>query len=145
GLKTQGHYTDRTLGRKILDLYVYGSFHIALSAVLFTWFYSPFPDFSNIYYLLFIFFATWAEYSAHKAIGIIKVEGFEDRGRFNIIRLYRSHIFIYLVIGMIGALAVFLQLSTAEKWKLFGAGILSILYILPVFSNGRRLRDVGVL
>lgn len=136
---------NKSFGRRLLELYVYGSFHIGLSALLYTLFFFQYLEYTNWWYLSFIFFSTWAIYGAHKAIGISKVEGFLNQGRFAVIRLYRKHIFIYIAIGILGSIFTWFHLNFSIKLALLTLGIIPVLYVLPIFKGKKRLRDFGIV
>lgn len=90
---------------------------------------------------LFIFSATLVIYAVHRIIGIQNMASFFTNERFQVIATYRSHIFIYGVIGLIVSAYCFLNLDLYVQLFLIAPSILSLAYVLPVFGKGKRLRD----
>ena len=70
-----------------------------------------------------------------------KVRQFEHQGRFAVISKYRKHIIVYAVIGGLFCAYTYLGFSISRMKLLLLAGIISILYTLPVFGRSMRLRD----
>lgn len=128
--------------RKVIDFYLYSSFNIALASFFFTaqayWILEA-PLDRN--YVLFVFFSTLLVYSVHRIVGIERVKKFEHQGRFAVIKKYQNHIRIYTAIAVIMCCYFFFQFGLFEKLLIIVPGILSLLYVLPIFPKNRRLRD----
>ena len=134
----------KNLGTKLLNLYVYGSLHIAFSASFYTLFFFQFAETIDWNFISFVFFSTWSTYSSHKVIGIIKVKKFANKGRFKIIKQYKNHIYLYLIIALLGAFICFLRLNNGAKVIALICGMISVLYVSPIFKGKKRLRDYGL-
>jgi len=74
-----------------------------------------------------------------------KVKKFEHQGRFAVISKYRSHIIVYAVLSGLGCALTFFSFSFERMSLLFFAGMISILYTLPVFGKSMRLRDFSFI
>lgn len=129
--------------QKLTNLLLYSSVFIALGAVFLvqlnmqlvsgTWKIDT--------YTIFVFFSTIAMYNAHSIIGIEKVKSFENQGRFSVIKYYRQHIILYGLIGMIGSVIFFFLIPHRIKFLIVVPAFFSMLYVLPIFANKKRLRD----
>ncbi|MBK8504535.1 MAG: UbiA family prenyltransferase [Saprospiraceae bacterium] len=130
--------------RKTIDLFLYGNFLIALCAASlayqvflldhhFSW-YTPYP--------FFIFFATLFLYSAHRIIGFTKLGRTHPNRRMSVIIEFQLHIIIYAVISFTAMLAICCQLSFKVIENLLFPGLLALLYVLPIFNNQKRIRDL---
>jgi len=95
--------------------------------------------------MIFIFSSTVFIYSIHRIIGMNKVRKFEHQGRFAVISAYRKHIIIYGIIGGLLCGYTYLGFSFSRMKLLLVAGIISILYALPVFGKSMRLRDFSFI
>lgn len=127
---------------KLIDLYVYGSFHIGLCASMFTVFgFKIFGGELDFKYLYCIFFSTISLYSLHRYIGINKVTKFANEGRFRIIKLYKFHILFYFIVAGLVSIFFFLLFSFKLQLCLLVLGSISVGYTLP-FLKGKRLRDL---
>lgn len=74
-----------------------------------------------------------------------KVESFANKGRFAVINNYKTHIIIYTIFGAISCVYLFLDFEFYRQSLLIGAGIISILYTLPIFGKSMRLRDFSYI
>lgn len=99
----------------------------------------------NYYYLLLVFSGTLLIYSLHRIIGINKLSEVKDSGRFKVIREYKSHIQFYILLSVIALTWAVWNLGMDTLWKLAGAGVISMAYVLPFFGSGRRLRDFNYI
>jgi 4-hydroxybenzoate polyprenyltransferase len=70
-----------------------------------------------------------------------KVRKFEHQGRFAVISEYRTHIIAYAIIGGLACIYTYFGFSFSRMKLLLLAGIISVLYTLPVFGKSMRLRD----
>ena len=128
--------------RKIIDFYLYSSIHIALGAALSVLLcYATFIHIPTSDYTFFVFASTLFIYCSHRIVGIQKVKAFENEGRFAIIKKFRLHIFLYAIIGGIASAYLFYRLDLKLQLYLILPGIISVLYVLPLFSKKKRLRD----
>jgi len=96
-------------------------------------------------YLGFIFLSTIFIYSIHRIIGINKLKDEKSSGRFKIIYTYRKHIIAYSIFSIIGLIILIPFLNPNYLLHLFGVGIISVGYTLPIFSKKRRLRDFNYI
>ena len=88
-----------------------------------------------------VFCATLFLYAVHRIVGLIKVEPFTDKGRYQVISKFKNHIIIYAILAGIGGLYFFWQVSFAVQMALIIPGILSLAYVLPFLNGKKRLRD----
>lgn len=132
--------------KKIVNFYIYSSLHIAICAVMLA--ISTFRFYNlpiDLYYLIFLGTGTITTYSLHRLIGIAKSSSFQNKGRFAIVQDYKFHIFIYTVLSMIISIWIFLDFDTSRQIRLIILSLISLLYVLPIFGNGRRLRDINYI
>lgn len=80
-------------------------------------------------------------YGIHRIIGIKKTYSLNQKGRYNIVNQYKHHIQIYTIISGILCGGLFFYLPFSIQRIFIIPGLISILYTLPIFKNGRRLRD----
>ncbi len=132
--------------RHIINLYLYSSLHIGLCCVFLYLFtierFGLEPDYP---YVIFILSSTVFTYSIHRIIGMNKVRKFEHQGRFAVISEYRMHIIIYAVIGGLLCAYTYLGFPFSRMKMLLFAGVISILYALPIFGKSMRLRDFSYI
>lgn len=132
--------------RSLINFYLYSSVHISLGAALSVIlcyavsFHIPTSD-----YTLFVFSSTLFLYCSHRIVGIRKMKSFEDEGRFAIIKKFKSHLIFYALLGGIATIYFFVNLESRLQIALILPSIISVLYILPVFSKSKRLRDFGLI
>jgi len=139
-----------SLGKNYLkalgNFYLYSSLNISLVAALFTLeSYLLFSCPVDWNYILFIFCSTMCLYSMHRIVGMQKVKAFEDQGRYKVIKKYKWHIIVYLIISCLVAAYCFFHLSLTTQVWLLVPSILAIAYSLPIFGNGNRLRDFNYI
>lgn len=89
----------------------------------------------------FIFCATLLLYALHRLVGLNKAKGFKDKGRYLVIERYRSHIGVYAIIAGLATCWFAWQLLWRVWWCMLPVVGISLAYVLPIFSRGRRLRD----
>ncbi len=131
---------------KLINLYLYSSLHIALGALgLSILSFQAFGIEIHYPYLWFAFLSTAFLYCLHRFIGIQKLKGIENKGRFKVIGEYRNHILVYAFISAIGSLYFFFLLSFKTWLILLIPVIISLLYALPVLTRGQRLRDLAYI
>jgi 4-hydroxybenzoate polyprenyltransferase len=132
--------------RKVVDFYLYSSIHIALGAALSVILcYAVFTHIPTSDYPLFVFSATLCLYCGHRILGINKAIQFEKEGRFAIIKKYRIHLILYAILGAIGSIYFYVSLPISQQIWLLAPALISIVYVLPIFSNKRRLRDYNFI
>ncbi len=128
--------------KHIINLYLYSSLHISLCcAFLYLFTIKRFDIEVDHNYLIFIVSSTIFTYSIHRIIGMNKVRKFEHQGRFAVISEYRAHIIVYAIVGGLACTYTYWGFSFSRIKLLLLAGIISILYTLPVFGKSKRLRD----
>jgi 4-hydroxybenzoate polyprenyltransferase len=98
----------------------------------------------NHFYILFIGSATSLLYALHRLVGIDLVGRYKYTGRFG--KIYKMRLLL-LFIGLVTAVLTwifFLKLGIKVQVTLIVPGIISILYVLPIFA-GKRLRDLPLI
>lgn len=134
------------LVRHITNFYLYSSLHIGLCSVyLYLFTISRFNLRVDFKYVLFTLSSTIFIYSIHRLIGINKVKEFSHKGRFAIIEKFKNHILVYAVLSFLGCCFLFLNFDWSRIILISGAGLLSILYTIPIFGKAKRLRDVSFI
>ncbi|MEM9931700.1 MAG: hypothetical protein AAF840_17975, partial [Bacteroidota bacterium] len=130
--------------KKLLHLILYGNFWIALAglAMCVQTGYLLSGQWRLSSYSLFVGCGTLALYALHRTVGLNKVKAFQEKGRYQIIATYRNHILIYAAIGSIVGAYLFLGFSLQLQLALILPAGLGLAYVLPLFGNGRRLRDL---
>ncbi len=89
-----------------------------------------------------VFGATLVIYAMHRVVGLQKSLSFTEKGRFGIIKKYRSHIIGYAALGAIGMLVSLFYLKWQTILVLILPGFISVGYVIPVFGRKKfRLRD----
>ena len=136
----------KALIRAIVNFYIYSSLHISLTASLFVLeVFFLFRIDIDWTYIGLVFSATMFIYSIHRVIGLKKVEYKSSSGRYKIIKTFKSHIILYALISLIGVAWIGISLPIEYYYFLIPLAVISLLYTLPVFGKGRRLRDIGYL
>ncbi len=129
--------------KKALNLYIYSSLHIALGAVCLSLHsYVLNIDLVNWNYIWFLFCSTIALYGLHRLIGIRKLRDVPNQGRFEIITIYYKHILFYTATSSLALLYFISQLDLSTIKIASVPVLLSLIYVLPVLGNGKRLRDL---
>ena len=127
--------------RKALNLYLYSSCHIALGAVLFTAEAYSYIEEWDFIFLSFVFCSTVLIYSIHRIVGINKLSGLSQEGRFQVIARYQDHIKAYIAVSLLSLIFLANRLSTETLIALLPVGVISLLYTLPILTDKKRLRD----
>jgi 4-hydroxybenzoate polyprenyltransferase len=95
-------------------------------------------------YTLLIGSSTASLYSAHRVLGLRKLSHIRDFERYDVIRKYKSHIWVYCILWTL--ISVWLLIPLADLnfilWLIPG-GTIAVSYVVPTLSKGRRLRDLG--
>ncbi|NND32841.1 MAG: UbiA family prenyltransferase [Saprospiraceae bacterium] len=129
---------------KAIDLLLYSHFFIAICAASLT--YQVFYIFDKFRWEeplpIFIFFATLLVYSLHRIIGFTKLDRTIPNRRVSVILKFQNHILIYTGLAFIGMVTMALFLPVNTLILLGIPAILSSIYILPVFGQRRRFRDL---
>lgn len=132
---------------KLLNLISHSNLFIALGALAVTlqskYLWSGNWSFDAMSY--FIFASTLSLYAFHRLVGIDKTKSLEDKGRFAVIKDYRSHIMIYGIAALLVSVYFYFQLKDLTKVVIILPGIFSLAYIAPIFGKGKRLRDLPYL
>ena len=133
--------------KKIINLLLFGNFFIALCAVAMALQteYLLYGQLAWTPWIGFIFFATLFLYAIHRIVGLKKVAPFLKKYRYAIIHSFKSHIKFYALLGGLGALYFFFQLSFTSQILLIIPAILSLGYVLPVVRGNKRLRDFNYI
>lgn len=85
---------------------------------------------------------TWL-YSLHRFIGLQKIKSIDREDRFFKIKKLQTLILFVSVFAFISSVGLLFTLRKSQIIVLLIPGILSLLYVLPVFKNGNRLRDLN--
>jgi 1,4-dihydroxy-2-naphthoate octaprenyltransferase len=95
-------------------------------------------------YILFIGTATAALYCGHRVIGLNKLKHIRTSPRFDVIRQYKSHIWVYCVLWVLLSGWLLIPIFSFEFicWLIPG-GSIAVFYVVPIFPGGKRLRDFG--
>ena len=132
--------------RDIVNLLIYGGFLIGLCAACVTALTLEINGNADAHlrYVVWIGIATAGLYCGHRVIGLEKVAHIKTSVRFNIIRKYRKHIWIYFFVWTLLTTALFFSFGSLELllWLVPG-GSVAVGYILPFIPGGKRLRDLG--
>lgn len=140
-------HRDKAIWTKLIELFLYSNLWIAGAAVAMTW---------QTRWILtgklpvieldgFIFCATLFLYAVHRIIALERLQLFASEGRFLTIAQRRKDIVLYALVAGAGSLFFFLQLSWSLQKMVVAPALLSLLYVVPVFRGGRRLRDFHYL
>jgi len=125
---------------------LYSSLHIGLcSVVLYLFSVQRFGFDVSSDYLSFLLASTVFTYSIHRIIGMNKVKKFAHKGRFAVIERFRKHIIVYAIAGGLVSAGLFLAFDRQMQFYLLGAGVISVLYTLPIFGKKMRLRDFSYI
>ncbi len=125
---------------------MYSSLHIGLCSVyLYLFTINRFNLNVDLKYMLFTFSSTIFVYSIHRLIGINKVKKFSHKGRFAVIEKFKSHILIYAIASFAGCCYLFFNFDWSRIVIIAGAGIVSVLYTIPIFGKAMRLRDFSFI
>jgi len=128
------------------QFYIYSSVHIAICAGLLTLESYIVLDIDiNLDVILFVTFATMSIYSLHRLVGMSKVKAFDHQGRYLLIKKFRHHILLYFLISALASAYYFLQLPKEKMVLLLIPGLITLAYVLPIFKNKKRLRDLPYL
>lgn len=125
-----------------INLILYSNFFIAICAVALT-FQTQLIAFNSIQLDVSVglaFFATLLIYALHRLVALQKVQKFMNEGRYLVINSYKSHIWIYAALGLVGAIYYFFQMSWNVQLSLVIPGVISLAYVLPIIGKRKKLR-----
>ena len=132
--------------RDVVNLLIYGGSFIGLCAACITalTFELTGKTDQSLQYIYFIGAATAALYCAHRVIGLRKLDHIHSSERYDVIRQYETHIWIYCILWIIVTLWLFIPLASLELilWLIPG-GSIGAAYVIPFLSGKKRLRDLG--
>ena len=132
--------------RDVVNLLIYGGSFIGLCAACITALSLELTGKTDLYleYVYFIGAATAALYSAHRVIGLRKLEHIKSSERYDVIRQYKTHIWIYCILWVCITIWLFIPLANLELilWLIPG-GSIGAAYVIPFLSGKKRLRDLG--
>ncbi len=133
--------------RNIVNLLLYGGSFIGLCAACITALtFELIGDIGQIQfsYIVLIGTATAALYSGHRVIGLLRLAHITSVERYDVIRKYKVHIWVYCIVWSALSIWLFIPLASLRfiLWLIPG-GLIAMFYVLPVFSKGKRLRDLG--
>ena len=133
--------------RDFVNLLIYGGSFIGLCAACITALSLELTGKTDQYldYIFFIGAATAALYSAHRVIGLKKLEHIKSSERYDVIRQYKTHIWIYCFLWIVVTLWLFIPLASVEfiLWLIPVMGMAHFVYSVMVFcsctiTNGDR-------
>ena len=90
----------------------------------------------------FVFSSTLFLYALHRIVGLVKVQPFTNKGRYQVISKFKSHILVYALLSGCLSAYFFFQLKYQTHLMLLIPGLISLAYVLPIFAKKRRLRDL---
>lgn len=99
---------------------------------------------THMKYILLVGTSTSALYCAHRVVGLNRVSHINHSSRFEIIRKYQTHIWMY-AIGW-ALLSVWLFISMQDPGLLLvllPGAVIAGGYVLPLLPGKKRLRDLG--
>lgn len=133
-----------TFFRSLTDLVLYSNLFIALCAASLAYQSMLINGANNIdrHYLYLVFFATILIYSLHRIIGFGKLERITNSRRINVILKFQHHILLYGLLAFVGVTITVFYINWYTVIWLCLPGLLSLLYILPVFGKQKRFRDL---
>jgi len=136
----------KNLWQHITNFYIYSSIHIGFCSVyLYLFTVERFDLDVDFKYMLFTFASTIFIYSIHRLIGINKVKKFAHKGRFAVIEQFKNHILIYAILSFIACCYLFFNFGWDRITIIAGAGLISVLYTIPIFGKSMRLRDFSFI
>ena len=129
--------------KRFIDLILYSNFFIAACAVAMTLqtqllLQGSFELMSPI--AILVFCATLVIYALHRLVGMFKVQDFIGEGRYFIINKFKSHIWIYAILGILVGAYYFFQVSRMVQMVIVVPAFFSLAYVLPIFGKGKKLR-----
>ena len=131
--------------KQLLKWYVLSNVHIALCAVIFLigGFYQ-FKNPVNYWIVSYIGLGTFIIYFLHRYIGGAR-NHYTNQERFLVSKLNPKILFPLIGICLMISIFLLLNISSFFYIPLSVLGLISAAYILPLFNNGKRLRDIGYI
>lgn len=132
--------------RNIVNLLIYGGAFIGLCAACVTALTFELLGIveSHFQYILLIGVATSALYSVHRVIGLHKIGIVNTYDRFQILRKYKQHIWLYAIGWTALSVWFFLPLANLRFiLLLIPGGIIALMYVLPYLSVYRKVHNLG--
>lgn len=132
--------------RNSIDLLLYGGTFIGLGAACMTALSFEIIGTvqSHLNYILFVGTSTAALYCAHRVVGLKRVAHIVNSSRFEVIRKYQSHIWVYTIVWTV--ISIWLFYSIVEQnlmFMLVPGALIASGYVLPILPGKKRLRDLG--
>jgi 4-hydroxybenzoate polyprenyltransferase len=132
--------------KKIINLYLYSSLHIGICAGLLTLVtYQAVNGPIDYNYCIFIAASTSFLYSVHRLIGEKKYLQDPIINKYLVVRSYNIHLQIFALVYLLISIFYFLKIIQLLDFSLVIAIIVSLLYVFPLFSGKRRLRDFDMV
>jgi 4-hydroxybenzoate polyprenyltransferase len=132
--------------RDIVNLLIYGGAFIGLCAACITALSLSINSREDEFFMysLWIGVCTAALYCGHRVIGLSKMAHIRSSERFNVIRKYERHIWIYFFTWILLSAILFFTFGSIRLviWMLPG-GFIAFGYVLPLLLGKKRLRDLG--
>ena len=88
--------------------------------------------------LILVFCATLVIYALHRIVGLFRLKEFLNEGRYFIINKFKSHIWIYAIIGILVGAYYFFQVSRTIQLVIVLPAFFSLGYVLPVFGKNKK-------
>lgn len=128
---------------RLAQFLIYSSINVSVAAALFSSecfvLYKIKP---NYCFTAFVFFSTMLTYSIHRYVGIARLNEGLVKGRFILIKKYRSVIGLTALASFIAMAALAFCLPWHFIVLLSSAGVICFLYVIPVMHRKKRLRDL---
>ncbi len=130
--------------KHLINFYLYSNLHIGLCAACICAFsYWATTTQLDLDYVCFLFSSTVALYGIHRLVGIQKVKDSSDlQYRFEIIKQFRFHIFLYTSVATLLSILYASRLSIHQLSLLSIPILFGLLYVVPVLPNQKRVRDL---
>lgn len=130
--------------QKIVEVYVLSNLHISIAAGMYILGAYALLDYSRPYaYVvpMMMTIGTFIAYNAHRFIGKQRITKQQIPNRILFVNRYSRVIALVSAIAVIPIVHGLSILSPRIWYLLLPCGLLTFLYLTPVFSGGRRLRD----
>jgi 4-hydroxybenzoate polyprenyltransferase len=132
--------------RDIVNLLIYGGAFIGLCAACITALSLEINAKENNYYMysLWIGVCTACLYCGHRVIGLKKMAHIKTSERFNVIRKYEQHIWVYFYLWICLAAFLFFTFGSIQLViSMMPGGFIALGYVLPFLFGKKRFRDLG--
>ena len=132
--------------RDIVNLLIYGGAYIGICAACITAMSLEIIGKENTHfmYTLWIGVCTATLYCGHRVIGLKKMAHIKTSERFNVIRKYEQHIWVYFYLWICLTAFLFFTFGSIRLviWMMPG-GFIALGYVLPLLFGKKRFRDLG--